>query len=60
VNSEQLRLARLPIDAKKRKAIPVVTGVLDYFPDAIAAVADLSRVGNDQHNPGQPDRKSVV
>lgn len=29
-------------------------GVLDYFPDALAAVAELSRIGNDQHNPGQP------
>lgn len=44
----------LPTDAKARKAIPIVTGVLDYFPDAIAAVAECSRAGNDQHNPGQP------
>jgi hypothetical protein len=28
--------------------------VLDYFPDALLAVAEVSRVGNDQHNPGQP------
>lgn len=33
---------------------PVASGVLDYFPDAIAAVAECSRIGNDQHNPGQP------
>ncbi len=45
---------RLPTDAKQRKGIPIATGVLDYFPDAIAAVAELSRIGNDQHNPGQP------
>lgn len=44
----------LPVDAKARKALPIITGVLDYFPDALAEVADLSRVGNDQHNPGQP------
>jgi hypothetical protein len=44
----------LPTDAAARKAVPIVTGVIDYFPDAIAAVAELSRVGNDQHNPGQP------
>ena len=31
-----------------------MTGVLDYFPDAIAAVAEVSRVGNEQHNPGEP------
>jgi hypothetical protein len=44
----------LPTDAKERKAIPLCTGVLDYFPDALAAVAVLSKHGNDQHNPGQP------
>jgi hypothetical protein len=46
--------ASLPADAKARKALPVATGVLDYFPDALTAVAELSRIGNDQHNPGQP------
>lgn len=46
--------ANLPEDASARKGIPVVTGVLDYFPDAIAAVAECSKKGNDQHNPGQP------
>lgn len=44
----------LPTDAQSRKAIPVATGFVDYFPDAMAAVAELSRIGNDQHNPGQP------
>lgn len=29
-------------------------GLLDYFPNALAAVAEVSRIGNDQHNPGQP------
>jgi hypothetical protein len=42
------------MDAIKRKAIPLATGCIDYFPDALAAVADLSRVGGEQHNPGQP------
>ena len=32
----------------------MATGLLDYFPDALAAVAETSRVGNDQHNAGQP------
>jgi len=41
-------------DDKKRKTIPIVTGVLDYFPDALLAVAKVSLLGNDQHNPGQP------
>ncbi len=43
-----------PIDATARKAIPVGTGVLDYFPAALAEVAKVSKAGNDQHNPGQP------
>ena len=44
----------LPTDPKARKGIPLITGVLDYFPDALAAVAEVSRLGNEQHNPGQP------
>jgi hypothetical protein len=44
----------LPTGAAERKAIPVATGVLDYFPAALAAIAVLSKVGNDQHNPGEP------
>jgi len=44
----------LPSDAKQRKNLPITRGVLDYFPDAIAAVAEVSRLGNEQHNPGQP------
>jgi hypothetical protein len=44
----------LPTDAKARKAVPLFRGLIRYFPDALAAVAELSRVGNEQHNPGQP------
>lgn len=40
--------------AAERKAVPMVAGLLDYFPDALAAVAHVSKIGNDQHNPGQP------
>lgn len=39
---------------QERKALPVASGVLDYFPDALLEVARCSKVGNDQHNPGQP------
>jgi hypothetical protein len=28
--------------------------VIDYFPDALAEIALVSRTGNDQHNPGAP------
>ncbi len=44
----------VPTDAKERKNIPIVAGCLDYFPSALLEVAKLSKVGNDQHNPGQP------
>lgn len=44
----------LPTDAAARKTIPIATGVMDYFPAALAAVAELSRKGNEKHNPGQP------
>lgn len=38
----------------ERKSTPIWSGVLRYFPDAIAAVARLSKAGNDKHNPGKP------
>ena len=41
-------------DYKERKLLPICTGVMDYFPKALAAVAEVSRIGNDQHNPGEP------
>lgn len=44
----------LPSDAKVRKAMPICTGVLDYFPRAFAAIAAVSKAGNDVHNPGEP------
>jgi hypothetical protein len=43
----------LPADAAARKSGPIARGVLDYFPDAVFEVAELSKIGNDQHNPGQ-------
>lgn len=44
----------LPTGSKERKTFPIASGVLDYFPDAIAAVAQVSFIGNQQHNPGEP------
>lgn len=44
----------LPTNAQDRKNSPVATGVLDYFPLALVEIAKVSKVGNDQHNPGQP------
>lgn len=44
----------LPVDTEARKKIPLCTGLLDYFPAALAAVAEVSRAGNEKHNPGEP------
>lgn len=40
--------------AQSRKEFPVATGVLDYFPDAIVAISEVSYYGNEQHHPGTP------
>jgi len=49
-----LRDSVVTTDAQGRKDLPLCRGVLDYFPDALLAIADVSQVGNEQHNPGQP------
>lgn len=43
----------LPTDPAERKKIPIGTGVLDYFPDALAEVAKASLAGNKQHANGE-------
>jgi malonyl CoA-acyl carrier protein transacylase len=40
--------------SKLRKETPVFSGVLKYFPDAIAEVAKCSFAGQQQHNPNKP------
>lgn len=42
-----------PTDPAERKKFPIATGVLDYFPSAIAQIAYVSYIGNKQHNPGE-------
>tara|TARA_R110002096_G_scaffold43884_1_gene118167 strand:+ start:263 stop:571 length:309 start_codon:yes stop_codon:yes gene_type:complete len=39
---------------KKRKETPIFSGVLKYFPDAIAEIAKCSFIGQQQHNPDKP------
>ena len=39
---------------EQRKGAPVYSGVLKYFPLAIAEVARVSLAGNAQHHPGKP------
>jgi hypothetical protein len=51
---DKVTTSPLPTDAKARKECPIASGVIDYFPDAIAAVAHVSWVGSQQHNPGAP------
>lgn len=37
-----------------RKNVPLFSGLMKYFPDALVEVAKLSKYGNDKHNPGEP------
>lgn len=43
----------LTADSEARKGIPLVRGLLDYFPNAMAEVARLSLAANEKHNPGE-------
>ena len=47
-----MAVARTTVE--QRKGMPLASGVLDYFPDALLVVAEVSRVGNEQHHPGEP------
>ncbi len=40
--------------AKDRKEMPVFSGVLKYFPDAVREVSKTSWAGNQQHHPDKP------
>lgn len=40
--------------AEDRKKMPVYSGVIKYFPDAILELSKVSYVGNQQHNPDKP------
>jgi len=46
-------LANAGMTPEQRKAIPVYSGVLKYFPDALLEVTKASLVGNKQHLNGQ-------
>ena len=39
---------------QERKDTPIHSGVIKYFPKALAYVATVSKAGNDQHNPDKP------
>jgi hypothetical protein len=40
--------------AAERKGMPVFSGVLSYFPNALKEVSKCSQAGNDQHHPNTP------
>ena len=43
-----------PDDSAERKTFPLYSGVLQYFPSALAKLARHSYVSNEKHNPGEP------
>lgn len=43
----------LPSDAAARNEYPMADGLLYYFSSALAEIAKLSKIANDQHNPGE-------
>ena len=45
------RMVKVDDVAQERKNIPVFSGVLKYFPNAIKEVSKCSKAGNDQHHP---------
>jgi len=49
-----MKFLTLPVDSQERKNFPMLSGVLRYFPAALAGIAKISKLGNDKHNPGQP------
>jgi hypothetical protein len=46
--------ALFPLAAAERNEYPMFDGLLAYFPSALRECARVSKIGNDQHNPGQP------
>jgi hypothetical protein len=42
----------LPLDSAERKRWPMFSGLLQYFPAALAHVSNHSFIGNEKHNPG--------
>jgi hypothetical protein len=53
VDTDEPRRLLSVLTSAARKQHPLTSGVLDYFPDALAAVSNVSHRGNEKHNPGQ-------
>lgn len=43
----------LPEDDAERANYPLADGLLDYFPNALAEVAKVSKLAGDKHHPGE-------
>jgi hypothetical protein len=43
----------LPTNSAVRKDFPLLRGLFRYFPAALAGVSNISKKGNDKHNPGE-------
>ena len=54
VNDIEVNDPEVVSDAAERKATPVYSGVLRYFPNALKEVSKTSLAGNEQHHPGTP------
>jgi len=46
--------SHLPEDNQARKETPLYSGLMKYFPKALARVSHISYRGNEKHNPGEP------
>lgn len=47
-------LPSLPEADDQRGRFPMFDGLLAYFPNALAAVSEVSKIGSEKHNPGEP------
>lgn len=54
IGGAPMRPRTMPATTTERKETPIASGFLDYFPDAVLAVARLSYAANEQHNAGKP------
>jgi len=52
--TQQPRRRILETSSAERKSYPMASGLLDYFPDALAEVAKVSYQGNQKHNRDAP------
>ena len=53
-NRELERAEQKDEEKDDRKGMPVYSGVLTYFPDAIMEISKCSVAGQKQHNPNEP------